>query len=120
MFVEFVPACCPGVQQTAEKVLNEPLKSVMQKCYTSFMSDQYVKQSDQRENATDAKLSHKVTDIAPHLMGWLVECYEYVRKNVGLEGGLQDWGYMRCFNDMRLISQGVKKAVTGSRPCRRC
>jgi hypothetical protein len=49
------------------------------------------------------------TEFAPYMVNWLMECFEHVKSKVNLAKGLEDLGYMRCFQDRILRCQGARR-----------
>jgi hypothetical protein len=94
MFIEYVPACCTGVMQTADVVLSKPLKAYMQKCFTCFLSEQYMHQIAGGAKPEEVQLLHKLKHVAPYMVNWLMDCFEHVKSTVNLAKGLEDLGYM--------------------------
>jgi hypothetical protein len=47
------------------------------------------------------------------MVNWLMECFEHVKSTANLANGLEDLGYMRCFQDRILRSQGARLLFNG-------
>jgi hypothetical protein len=108
--IEFVPARCTGLYQIADVVINRPFKVFLQKRHTAWLIKQLTDDLQNGVPVNEIELgASAITEVAPKVMGWVLDAVDYCSKEINVSGALASLGYSSCFSDARLRRAGMMR-----------
>jgi hypothetical protein len=113
--VEYVPARCTGLYQTADVAINRPFKVRMQSLYTESLIGQLREELQQGVPLDDIDMGHDgVQELATNVLSWALNALQHCRERVNMQATLQSLGYAGCFTNAQLRNAGVRRLTAGA------